>query len=61
MEDLDKKNVDIIKGLLKYIKASGITWNEQLDIIFSPNFNESEYNPKPLDDDNVSCGCCGEC
>lgn len=32
----NEANVEIIKGLLKWIKKEGIEWNEELDLIFKP-------------------------
>lgn len=42
----NEKNVDIIKGLLKWVKAQDFDWDSDLDMIFNPNFDEKNYNPK---------------
>jgi hypothetical protein len=36
----NEANVEIIKGLLKWIKSQGIEWNEELDNIFKPKKKE---------------------
>jgi len=36
MKSKNEANVEIIKGLLKWIKKEGIEWNEELDLIFKP-------------------------
>jgi len=40
------KNFEIVKGLLKWIKAQEIEWGEDLDIIFKPDFTDKNFTPK---------------
>ena len=40
------KNFEIVKGLLKWIKAQDIEWGEDLDIIFKPDFTDKNFTPK---------------
>ena len=44
-KEVVQKDVEIIKGLLKWIKAQDIDWGSDLDIIFKPGFNPDEFNP----------------
>ena len=39
------ENAEIIKGLLKWIKAQDIEWGSDLDIIFKPEFNPDDFKP----------------
>lgn len=39
------ENAEIIKGLLKWIKAQDIEWGSDLDIIFKPGFNPDDFKP----------------
>lgn len=40
------KNFEIVKGLLKWIKAQDIEWGDDLDVIFKPDFTDKNFTPK---------------
>lgn len=42
----NENNVNIIKGLLKWVKAQDFDWGSDLDTIFNPKFDEKNYNPE---------------